>query len=147
DQTYTLQTRFALAQWQAAHGYPAATPATTQTVNVALQQGTGYKLGTETSAGLTIGPPPIINPAAALPFTDVTPTAVPTLTIVPTSSVVNKPSPAGFVVSASATSATPISFTVSLGGTATSNDVIAPTGSFTLPANALSTTIQILTRP
>jgi multidrug efflux pump subunit AcrA (membrane-fusion protein) len=69
DQLYTVQTSFALAQWQAAHGYPGATPQTSQTVNVALQQGTGYELGTQTSAGLTIGPPPVIKPAAAVGFT------------------------------------------------------------------------------
>ena len=45
DTVYTAQTRFALAQWQAAHNYPGAAPQTNQTVNVALQQSTGYKLG------------------------------------------------------------------------------------------------------
>ena len=64
DQLYTVQTSFALAQWQAAHLYPGATPQTTQTVNVALQQGAGYELGAETSAGLTIGPPTIIKAVA-----------------------------------------------------------------------------------
>ncbi|MEX1006745.1 MAG: Calx-beta domain-containing protein [Acidimicrobiia bacterium] len=147
DQLYTVQTSFALAQWQAAHNYPGATPQTTQTVNVALQQGAGYELGQETSAGLTIGPPPIAKAAAIFRPTGVSPAVGEELTIVSTSSVVNKPAPATFVVSASVTSPSPISFTVSLGGTATSNDVIAPVGSFTLPANAPSTTIQILTKP
>ncbi len=152
DQLYTVQTSFALAQWQAAHNYPGATPQTTQTVNVALQQGAGYELGAQTSAGLTIGPPPTAHTAAAIGPMRAAPAVVgplagPTLTIVSTSSVVNKPAPATFVVNASFTSATPITFNVSLGGTATSNDVIFPVGSFTLPANAPSTTIQILTRP
>ncbi len=54
---FTEQTQFALAQWQAQHNYPNATPATAQSVTVALQQGTGYKLGDQVSAGLIIGPP------------------------------------------------------------------------------------------
>ena len=58
DTKFTDQTRFALAQWQAAHGYPGAAPSVNQSVNVALQQGSGYKLGDQTSAGLTITPPP-----------------------------------------------------------------------------------------
>ena len=64
DTVYTTQTRFALAQWQAAHDYPGAAPQTSQSVNVALQQGSGYKLGAETSAGATIGPPAPARPAA-----------------------------------------------------------------------------------
>jgi hypothetical protein len=145
DQTYTEQTRFALAQWQAAHGYPAAVPETTQTVNVALQQGTGYKLGTETSAGLTIGPPPIIKAAAALPFTDVTPTVDPTLTIYSSANVTNEGAPAQFVVNANPATHPAISFTVTLTGTATPNDYVTP-AAFTLPADAASTTISIVTR-
>ncbi len=57
DEKYTEQTRFALAQWQAAHKYPGAAPSTSEAVQVALVQGAGYKLGDQTSAGLTIGPP------------------------------------------------------------------------------------------
>jgi len=64
DTRYTEQTRFALGQWQAAKGYPGASPSTSQTVNVSLQQGAGYQLGPQTSAGLTIGPPPARRAAA-----------------------------------------------------------------------------------
>ena len=54
---YTEQTQFALAQWQAQHGYPNSTPATSQSVTVSLEQGAGYKLGSQDSAGLIIAPP------------------------------------------------------------------------------------------
>ena len=57
DNQFTQQTQFALAQWQAQHNYPNSTPATAETVNVALQQGSGYQIGAQSSAGLTIGPP------------------------------------------------------------------------------------------
>ena len=63
---FTEQTQFALAQWQAQHNYPNAVPATPQSVTVALEQGTGYTLGDDVSAGLIIGPP---ADADRLPFT------------------------------------------------------------------------------
>lgn len=166
DQLYTEQTRFALAQWQAAHRYPGSMPQTTQTVNVALQQGTGYELGARTSAGLTIGPPRVASAAtatgrdrvvpavmqvgtrASFAAAGITAAAVPTLTIYSTGSVTAEGAPAQFVVNANPTTPHPaISFTVSLGGTAGSADVVAPAGPFSLPADAASTTIQVLTRP
>jgi multidrug efflux pump subunit AcrA (membrane-fusion protein) len=157
DQRYTEQTRFALAQWQAAHAYPGAAPSTSQAVQVSLQQGAGYQLGDQTSAGLTIGPPPLARAAAtsgrAVASTallrstgDVDATAVTTLTIASAAGVVNKGTPATFVVNASPTTHPAVSFTVSLSGTADANDVIAPAGPFTIPADAASTTFQILTR-
>ncbi len=54
---YTEQTQFALAQWQAQHDYPNSTPATPESVTVSLEQGTGYELGDQDTAGLIIGPP------------------------------------------------------------------------------------------
>ena len=51
---FTEQTRFALAQWQAQHHYPGAVPRTPQTVTVSLGQGSGYEIGAQSSAGLTI---------------------------------------------------------------------------------------------
>ena len=65
---YTDQTRFALAQWQAVHGYPGVTPQKPQTVTVSLGQGTGYKVGPQSTAAVVIGPsvpPPIPPPAPA----------------------------------------------------------------------------------
>ena len=57
DNYFSQQTQFALAQWQAQHHYPNATPANPESVTVSLQQGTGYKVGTQSAAGLIIGPP------------------------------------------------------------------------------------------
>ncbi|HVX20024.1 MAG TPA: Calx-beta domain-containing protein [Acidimicrobiales bacterium] len=62
---FNQQTQFALAQWQAQHDYPNTTPATPQSVTVALQQGTGYKVGSQDAAGLIIGPPPAQTAALA----------------------------------------------------------------------------------
>jgi multidrug efflux pump subunit AcrA (membrane-fusion protein) len=57
DDVFTQQTQAALAQWQAQHGYPSANPASTEALTVALQQGVGYQVGAQSTAGLTIGPP------------------------------------------------------------------------------------------
>ena len=51
DNYFSQQTQFALAQWQAQHHYPNATPANPESVTVSLQQGTGYKVGTQSAAG------------------------------------------------------------------------------------------------
>ena len=56
DQLYTEQTRSALAQWQASHLYAGANAQSPQTVSIALQPGTGYKIGEQSSAATTIGP-------------------------------------------------------------------------------------------
>ena len=167
DTVYTAQTRFALAQWQAAHNYPGAAPQTNQTVNVALQQSTGYKLGAQTAAGATIAPtvraaalrtgsePKMQGSMEAVmhrPMSNVVPVSVradpatPTLTIQAISSVTPKGSAASFVVQSDSATHPAVNFTVSLGGTAGPNDVITPSGAFTLAADATSTTIQIQTK-
>ena len=176
DTVYTTQTRFALAQWQAAHDYPGAAPQTTQSVNVALQQGSGYKLGAENSVGATIGPPAPARSAAlgtsdpsrlqsstnavmrrpieaAVPI--VAHSAVPasvrgappstTLTIQAVSAVTAKGTAASFVVQANPATHPSLQFTVSLGGTAGANDVVTPSGPFTLGTDVGSTTIQVQT--
>ena len=156
-QHYTEQTRFALAQWQAAHGYPGAAPGVSQAVQVSLLQGAGYKLGDQTSAGLTIGPPPVARAAsttgksigvikAAARKGDAVALA-PTLTITSTpTSVVNQGLPATFVVSTNTPPTTALTFSVALTGSAVdSGEVVQTTGSFTLPIGATSTSFQIPT--
>jgi hypothetical protein len=164
DQRYTDQTRFALAQWQAAHGYPGSVPSVNQSVNVSLQSGSGYKLGDQTSAGLTISPPPARQAAfhrgsaAVLPTATVRPRVVtvaahsrvraatcatPGLSIQATSTQVAKGSAAAFVVSADCTPTSAVSFTVAV--TAGASAVIVPSGPFTLPSGANSATVQVQT--
>ena len=55
---FTEQTRFALAQWQAQHHYPGATPVTPQTVTRLAQPGHGYSSATDVGR-------PHIGPRAA----------------------------------------------------------------------------------
>jgi hypothetical protein len=160
DQRYTEQTRFALAQWQAAHRYPGAVPTVNQSVNVSLQQGSGYKLGDQTSAGLTIAPPPVRPAAARTPASTSTTSgarvvtvaertqvhtaacATPNLTVQATSTQIAKGAVASFVVSADCAPVANTPFTVAV--TTGASAVIAP-GPFTLSAGATSATVTVQT--
>jgi multidrug efflux pump subunit AcrA (membrane-fusion protein) len=52
--TFTAQTQAALAQWQAAHGYPGVTADKPGTLTFSLQPSGAYTVGPQSSAGLTI---------------------------------------------------------------------------------------------
>lgn len=55
DRTFTEQTRAALAQWQAAHGYGGAKPETDETVQLSLSgNSAGYRLGKRSTGAATI---------------------------------------------------------------------------------------------
>jgi hypothetical protein len=164
---FTEQTRFALAQWQAQHHYPGSTPVVPTSVTVSLTQGTAYKLGAETSAGLIIGPTGTVRPTAAVsgaassPIAHrgvlaafrtadpvpVDPLATPVLTIQSTNAVVSEGAPATFVITASEANTT-ADTTVNLnrGGTADGNDIVLPPASVVLPMNATSVTVSVPTR-
>ncbi len=152
---FTEQTQFALAQWQAAHGYPNVTPATPQSVTVSLQQGTGYKLGTQVSAGLIIGPPAALTSqrtttsarrgvVLAGDLTRLTPG--PTVTIQSVADQVTEGQPATFVLSASPAPTSDLTIDLAASGTADSQDVVTPPTQVTLPAGQSSTEVSVQTR-
>ena len=167
---YTEQTQFALAQWQAQHGYPNSTPATPQSVSVSLEQGTGYELGDQDTAGLIIGPPATQTAsvtaekggAAAGATTGTTagttdhravldgflvphdPT--PTLTIQSVADQVTAGQPADFIVSASGTSTSDVTVNLTPGGTAGPDNVVTPPTTATITAGALETEVTVQTR-
>lgn len=166
---FTVQTRFALAQWQAQHHYPGAAPVSPQTVTVSLAQGSGYTLGNQDAAGLTIGPPGARTAAATTGATrrgvlaafrsdagladagladaDVTPLAVtPVLRIQSVNAVVSQGTPATYVITASQSSPTDINVNLLSGGTANANDVVTPPTSVTLPMNTTSVSVSVPTR-
>ena len=155
DTVFTEQTRFALAQWQAQHHYPGATPVTPQSVTVSLAQGSGYTLGKQTSAGLIIGGGARTAAAAtgvtryaelAAFRSQVTALATPALRIQSTNAVVSQGTPATFVITASEPSATDLTVNLGSSGTATSNDIVTPPSSVTLPMNATSVSVSVPTR-
>ena len=56
DELFTEQTRVGLAGWQAAQGYGGATTENDESVNVSLQNGTGYSVGALSSIGYVVEP-------------------------------------------------------------------------------------------
>jgi len=150
---FTQQTQFALAQWQAQHHYPNSTPANPEAVTVALQEGTGYKLGNETSAGLTIGPPPAQTTADRTGTTSAVLTSAvspeiptPVLTIQSVDTVIPQGQAATFVVQASPAPSSDLTVNLSQGGTAGGGDIVTPPSSITIPAGATSATVSVQTR-
>ncbi len=158
DNVFTQQTQFALAQWQAQHHYPNSTPASPQSATVSLEQGTGYKLGAEDSAGLIIGPPPAQAAAfsskpgvdatlAAFPSEVASPaTPPPVLTIQSVNNDVAQGMPATFVIGASVAAGSAITVNVTSSGTAGTQDVVTPPTSVVLPGGMTTTTISVQTR-
>ena len=151
DDLYTEQTRFALAQWQAAHGYPGATPEHPETVTVSLAQGGGYKVGPESSAGTTIGagkPPAGATRASAptRPRFELALSSNPLLSIRALDDVVAEGNVASFEITADDKPDSNLDVAIALGGAAGSEDVSAPVGTVTFPANTWSVTVRIPTR-
>lgn len=163
---FSQQTQFALAQWQAKHHYPNSTPATQQSVNVSLQQGTGYTVGAQASAALLIGPPPAqaasYHPAggggsAGAGGTDATlvdqrivdPTSTPgVVTIQSVDDQVNQGQAATFVVSDTVASTSLFGMTINLtsGGTAGSQDIVTPPTTVSLSYGETEATVSVQTR-
>ena len=126
---FTEQTRFALAQWQAQHHYPGATPVSPQSVTVSLAQGSGYTLGKQNGGRARSSEPaareqrrqrrasPHCGVLTAL-RSQVTALATPVLRIQSTNAVVSEGTPATFVITASESSATDITVNLTRGGTA-----------------------------
>jgi len=158
DTLFTEQTRFALAQWQAQHHYPGATPTSSQAVTVSLAQGAGYKLGAQTAAGLIIGPAatqtsattvhsrPTAVLAAFRPNVAAVSSPSSVLTIQSVSAVVPQGTPASFVITASAPTTGDLTVNLTSGGTATSNDVVTPPTSVVLPSGLTSVSVSVPTR-
>jgi multidrug efflux pump subunit AcrA (membrane-fusion protein) len=154
---FNQQTEFALAQWQAQHHYPNATPANPESVAVALQQGEGYKVGDQDSAGLIIGPPPPQTAARTtvggpdLLAADVTParpapTTPPAVTVESLETKVTPGLPAVFIVTASKAPTTNLTVNLTTGGTAGTQDIVAPATSVTIAAGTTTALALIETR-
>ncbi len=156
DNYFSQQTQFALAQWQAQHHYPNATPANPESVTVSLQQGTGYKVGTQSAAGLIIGPPAaqttsVVSRGASAQATldayrPFQPHVSPGITIQSVDNQVPQGQPATFVLTADSAPSSALTINLSAGGTAGSNDIVTPPTTATLAAGATQTTFQVQTR-
>ena len=162
---YTQQTQFALAQWQAQHHYPNTTPASPQSVTVSLTQGTGYTLGAQDSAGLTIGPPPAQTTTAtgtratrgtSASGTDATLTALqraviphdstPSITIQSEDDDVAQGMPATFIVTATPAPTADITVNLTSGGTAGNDDIVTPPTLVVLSTGTATASVTVQTR-
>lgn len=152
---FTEQTQFALAQWQAQHKYPNSSPASPESVTVALQQGPGYSLGDQVSAGLIIGPPAqtaalrspgTVHASLVDLRTNINASTTPVITIQSVDDDVSQGSPATFVVTASATANNNITINLDSNGTAGSEDIVAPPASIVLPVGQTSASFTVQTR-
>ena len=156
DNYFSQQTQFALAQWQAQHHYPNSTPANPESVTVSLEQGTGYKVGTQNAAGLIIGPPsaqttsfdPAHRPHATLASyrAEIPHDVPPGLTIQSVDNQVPQGQPAAFVITATTAPTSALTVNLTSSGTAGSNDIVTPPATATLPAGATQTTVEVQTR-
>jgi multidrug efflux pump subunit AcrA (membrane-fusion protein) len=160
DELYTEQTRFALAQWQAAHGYPGATPEHPETVTVSLGQGAGYKVGAESSTGITIGagtkatgaayrggrPTVSLAPATGKPTIRLASTSYPLLTLRSVNAVTAEGAAAQFVITADDALSANIDVTLQASGTAGADDVVLPPTKVTFPTGTSSLTVNVPTR-
>ena len=141
DTTYTNATRTALAQWQAAHQYPGATPDHAETVTVNISPSTGYTVGDQSSAGLTIEPSGVRAAAAGDPILYTASTSNPLLSIHAVNAIAVEGTTATFRIDADDVPVADTPVTVSV--TAGSSDVLAPSGPVTLKAGEFSTTVSI----
>ena len=153
DDSFTQQTQFALAQWQAQQGYPNSTPANPEAVTVSLEQGTGYQLGAQDSAPLVIGPPTTQTSAhrggagrrGTTLESDVAHLGV-VLTIQSVADQVAQGQSAEFVITASQAPTSPITVNLSSGGTATGQDVVNPPTEAVLGTGSTQTSVAVQTR-
>ncbi len=148
DQTFTEQTRFALAQWQARRGYPGASPSPGSAVNVALQQSQNYTLGPQSSAGVTIGPPAVKSAARTASRRTVGVASVPVLHIAATSTTVDRGSFATFTIISDFAGALHPAITVNVSITGVADRI--PAGALlpiTLPQDTDSVSFQVFVLP
>ena len=157
DTAFTQQTQNALSQWQVQHHYPSATAAGPESLTIGLTQGSGYKLGAQAAAGLTISPPQGQTASAAIsgrgPVAELTALrphiTPPVLTIQSVDAVVPEGVAASFLITATAALSTDTTVnleTLEDGGPVDNNDVVTPPPSVVLPANATSVTVSVPTR-
>lgn len=154
---FNQQTEYALAQWQAQEHYPNSTPANPESVSVSLEQGTGYKVGDQSSAGLIIGPPPAQTDAlesggsrtvlaSHVTSAGAAATPLPVLTIAAAASKVSQGEPIKFTITSSVAPASTLTVNLSPGGTAGSQDIFIPPTSVTLPAGSTTAQATVTTK-
>ena len=147
DTTFTEETRSALASWQAAHGYPGATPENDESFTISLSPGGGYTVGDQSSAAVIIGPTKSATATkAAGAKAAVGAKAAGTVTIQALDAVVAEGSAATFRLSAGSNNHEEIEIEVAVSGTADDADYVVPTGEIVLAEDEWSVDFEVETR-
>jgi len=146
DDLFTLDTRRALAAFQADRDYPASSPEVGETITMSLVNNpVAYTIGSQNAASITIDP--LLNPdgpGAAVSFLQGT---VPTVSIRTSSVVADEGSSAQYTLVLDAAATAPITVAIGFNGAAVpGSDFNAPVPSqITVPAGSLSTAFTIQT--
>ncbi|HMC69995.1 MAG TPA: peptidoglycan-binding domain-containing protein, partial [Mycobacteriales bacterium] len=148
DTLYTEATRSALAQWQADHGYPGAAVQHDQALTITLGQGTGYKIGPDSAAGIVIRPGTPLVPRSGIRMESLgvpvllRPAAIPVLTIRSLDAVATEGGLANFELDASEAPVGALTVNLTFAGVDSSR-YAPPVPSFTFPAGALSAKVAV----
>ncbi|HEX4904507.1 MAG TPA: Calx-beta domain-containing protein [Acidimicrobiales bacterium] len=146
DTSFTDETHAALASWQAARGYPGATPEQDESYTISLSPGGGYTVGDQSSAAVIIGQSKAAPGSKAAVAKVAGAKIAGTVTIQALDATVAEGSPARFRVSAGSNSHPELDIALAVGGTADDADIVVPTGEIVLPADTWSVDVSVVTR-
>lgn len=147
DTLYSLETRTALAEFQADRDYPASSPEVGETITLILQSNpVAYSVGAQNSSSITIDPllsPPAATGGASVAFRQ----PFPSISIQTSSLVATEGSVATYTVVASAPSTVPITVALGFSGGATNGTDYQPPipAQVTIPAGSLTASFTVQT--
>ena len=145
DESFTEETRSALASWQAAHGYPSTAPETDETLTISLSPGGGYSIGDQSVAAVVIGQKDATAkapPSATRAGTK----ATELVTVQALDAEVAEGLPATFRLTSGTQFHDELDIEVAIGGTATDLDIVVPAGDIILTEDTYTVDFTIETR-
>ena len=149
DNLYTEATRAALREWQIRYGYGGATPEPEETVVIALQNNTGYSVGSRNTVAVKIGPSvpePLATDGSAASIFPAQGAATPAISVATTELSVLEGAAVSIVLTADPAPLTDTQVDLTFGGSATVDDdydeIVTP---IVWPANASSVSFPFQT--
>jgi multidrug efflux pump subunit AcrA (membrane-fusion protein) len=153
DTSFTETTLSALAQWQAAHGYPNTAPEKDETFTISLSPGSGYSVGDESAGAVVIaqgvepaaaeGETTVAAAGAASPAKQDITITFPVISVESLDGEVAEGGTARFRITSSQPDHDEWKIDLVIGGTAASDDFVAPAGKVTLPRNQQTIDVAI----
>lgn len=139
DTSFTEATLSALAQWQAAHGYPNTSPEKDETFTISLSPGGGYTIGDTSAGGVVIAQSATKSGPVVKQLIDL---SLPIVTIESLDGDVNEGTSARFRISSSVPDHDEWKIDVTLDGSA-ADEVVGPAGKVILPRNTQSVELAL----